>query len=370
MIAAGRLTVAAKFRETGMARLVGSVLLATAFAFWSVGAMAADDPAMQCDNLAGSPEDLDLPKDASGISFADLDPTDAVEQACLAAAKADPTARRFLAHLGRLYAKRGQSIRALEAYRLAHGRGSAIAANNLGAMYTRGEGVVQSDERATQYFRKAAHRGLPYAMLTMASRARVGRGMPENERMSFFWYERAHKAGNVTATNDLGVMYQGGYGVRENDARAVELFAEALRDDPGYALAAYNLAGAYEAGEGVPVDYVWARGYYAVAFDAGDADAADDLGRMSAEGLGSPPDPAVAADWYRRGAEDGSMFATVNFADALAEGVGVEPDAAKARSLYTAALDLDPSDEWRAYIEDQLKILPEEGAADPAEATE
>lgn len=354
-----------------MARLVGSVFLATWLAIGATSAMAADDnPAMLCDRLAGSPEDLDLPKGASGIAFADLDPSDEAEQACLAASTAEPTERRFLAHLGRLYAKRGQSIRALEAYRLANGRGSAIAANNLGAMYARGEGVLQSDDRAVQFFRKAAHRGLPYAMLTMAARARTGDGMPQNEAMSFFWYERAHEAGNAVASNDLAVMYQSGYGVRENDERAVELFAEALTRDASYALAAYNLGAAYEAGEGVPADYVWARGYYALAFDAGDADAADDLGRMNAEGLGSVADDSVAADWYRRGAEAGSLYAAVHYADALADGAGVEADAEAARSFYSAALDLDPNDDWRAYIEDRMSILPKEGAADTPAGTE
>ena len=353
-----------------MARLVGSVLLAASLALGASAAMAEDDAAMLCDNLAGSPEDLDLPEGAAGIAFADLDPSEAVELACLAASGEHPNARRFLTHLGRLYAKRGQSIRALEAYRIANGRGSAVAANNLGAMYARGQGVVQSDDRATQYYRKAAHRGLPYAMLTMGARARSGRGMPQNDTLAFFWYERAHEAGLADASNDLAVLYQRGAGVREDDGRAVELFAAALTRDPRYALAAYNLATAYETGEGVPVDYVWARGYYALAFDAGDADAADDLGRMSALGLGSSADQAAAAEWFRQGAEAGSLYATVHYADALADGVGVEADADAARSLYTAALDLDPNDTWRDYIRERMTILPGEGAAAPATSTE
>ena len=341
-----------------MPRFVKSILVATLMAAASPAAMAAEDPAMLCDALAGSPDDADLPPGTMGAAFDDLDPSEAAEAACLAAAAEQPAQRRFLTHLGRLYAKRGEYTRALEAYRLAHGRGSAVAANNLGAMYGAGQGVPINEERATLYIRKAANRGLPFAMLTMGARARSGRGMPKNERLAVYWFERGFEAGDANAANDLGVMYQQGYGVREDDSRALELFSESLRRDPGQAIAAYNIAKAYEDGEGVPVDLGWARAYYVMAFDAGDADAADDIGRFHAEGRGTVVDPVIAAEWYTLGAEGGSLYATVSLADAYAAGEGVEADAEKARSLFNAALDLDPDDEWREYIAERMSLLP------------
>ena len=347
-----------------MARAITAIFYGLIFAVACSTARAADDPALTCDNLAGSPFDLDLPGEATGIAFDDLDPTDEIEQACIAASTAEPTKRRFYAHLGRLYAKRGQYFDAIDAYRLANGRGSAIAANNLGAMYRHGQAVLPNEARATHFFRKAAHRGLPTAMQVMAERTRLGLGTPESMPMAFFWYERAYEAGSFDAINDLGAMYQNGYGVREDDERAVELFAESLRRNPVQATAAYNLAAAYETGEGVPVDYGWARGFYALAFDAGNADAADDLGRLHAEGLGSAADPVAAAEWYARGAEAGSLSATVSLADAYHDGIGVIADPEQARSFYVAALDLDPDDEWRAYIDERVTALPKSKATE------
>ena len=329
-------------------------LLALAISLGSGGAMAANDPAMICDTHAGSPEDLDLPKGVEGTAFGSIDPSEEIEAACLAASEAKPAERRFFTHLGRLYAKRGEIPKAVEAYRKAHGRGSAVAANNLGAMYMRGDGVRASEERATQLIRSAAHRGLVYAMGRMAVRAREGRGMPESQTLAFYWYEKAHEAGDVVATSDLGVMYQNGYGVRENDKRALSLFSEALARDPQAGMAAYNIASAYEVGEGVEADLGWARGYYITAFEAGFADAASDLGRFHAEGLGTPVDPETAARWFKKGADQGSYIAMTELADAYFEGSGVEQNVVEARSLYRAALDLDPEDDWRAYIRERL----------------
>ncbi len=324
-------------------------------------AMADDSPAHLCDSGAGSPDDADLPPGAQGKPFADLDPTDALEQACIAASTAQPTKRRFLAHLGRLYAKRGQTRAALEAYRLATGRGSAVAANNLGTMYARGEGVIEDQDRATQLYRKAAHRGLSAAMLTMAVRSRTGRGTPESLSSALFWYERAHEAGDVTATNDLGVMYQNGYAISEDDAHAVALFHDALSRDHTQAAAARNLAKAYETGEGVDPAADRALGFYTWAFKAGHADSADDVGRLLAEGAMGEADPVAAAEWYARGARAGSIYATVSLADAYADGVGVDRDTDLARTLYqtafTEALSEDAA--WRRYIDDRMAELPE-----------
>jgi len=333
--------------------------LALSLSLGASGAMATDDPAMICDISAGSPQDLDLPEGVTGIAFDALNPTDDVEAACLAASELDPAERRFFTHLGRIYAKRGETFKAVDAYRKAHGRGSAVAANNLGAMYIAGDGVKVSEVQATRLIRQAAHRGLPFAMGTMAVRAREGLGMAASQALSLYWYERAHEAGDAIATNDLGVIYQNGFGVREDDERALALFSKALERDPNAGIAAYNIARAYERGEGVETDLNWARGYYVLAFEGGFIDAASDLGRLHFEGLGTVVDQNLAIDWIRRGVEGGSLMATVDLADAYLTGAGVEQDAEEARSLYNAVLDLDPDESWSAYIDQRLNAVSE-----------
>lgn len=357
-----------------MANRVTVLVLALAIGGGAPAAFANESAAHLCDAGAGSPEDADLPTGALGTAFADLDPTDALEATCIEASARQPNKRRFLTHLGRLYAKRGQTRAALEAYRLASGRGSAVATNNLGTMYARGEGVIEDQDRATQLYRRAAHRGLPSAMLTMAVRSRTGRGTPASMSSAFFWYERAHEAGIATATSDLGVMYRDGYAVRADPARAADLFGQALESDPENAAAARNLAKAHQAGEGVEPDSIRALALYAQAFHYGHADSADDVGRLLAGDALGEPDPAAAVHWYRRGAEAGSIYATVSLADALADGVGIEADPDAARSLYQQAfaMALDEDAQWRTYVADRLTDLPppaepDESAEEPAE---
>lgn len=333
------------------------MIMATALTMAGAVAGQAEESANICDALAGSPQDIDLPAGVTGKSFSDLDPNEAIEEVCLAAAAAQPSNRRFYTHLGRIYAKRGEYLRAIDAYRTANSRGSAVAANNIAAMFISGQGVAVDEARGTRYVRKAAHRGLTHAMVTLATRARLGRGMHANNQIAVYWYEKAYDAGNALAANDLGVMYQNGDGVRENDQRAMELFAEAMRRDPNNAMAAYNIANAYETGEGVPVDLGWARAHYVLAFNAGDADAAAELGRFHAEGLGTVVGHEAAVEWYSRGAAEGSLAATVSLADAYFDGTGVEANPKMAQSLYQLALDLGPNDEWSDYINERAESL-------------
>lgn len=318
---------------------------------------AVDVPVTKCDRLGASPDDLDRPDGVAGVAFTALDATDDAVIACIQATTAYPSERRLFANLGRLYYKRGAYFDALAAYRLAHGRGSAVAANNLGAMYQSGHAVAQSEERATFYFRKAAHRGLAYAMRTMGTRARTGTGIRESLPMAAFWYQKAADAGDAVALHDLGVIYQSGMGVREDDARAFDMLSEALERDPTYALAAYNIAAAYETGEGVDADLERALSYYEMAAENGDGDGANEAGRFYADGLIGDRDPVKAAEWYARGAGMGSMAATVSLADAYHDGLGVAANAEEAERLYIAALDFAPNEEWRTYIAARMEEL-------------
>jgi len=290
-----------------MARFIRSMIMATALTMAGAVAGQAEESANICDALAGSPQDIDLPAGVTGKSFSDLDPNEAIEEVCLAAAAAQPSNRRFYTHLGRIYAKRGEYLRAIDAYRTANSRGSAVAANNIAAMFISGQGVAVDEARGTRYVRKAAHRGLTHAMVTLATRARLGRGMHANNQIAVYWYEKAYDAGNALAANDLGVMYQNGDGV--------------------------------------------------LAFNAGDADAAAELGRFHAEGLGTVVGHEAAVEWYSRGAAEGSLAATVSLADAYFDGTGVEANPKMAQSLYQLALDLGPNDEWSDYINERAESL-------------
>jgi uncharacterized protein len=73
----------------------------------------------------------------------------------------------------------------------------------------------------------------------------------------------------------LGLMYDKGKGVPENDVKAVEWYRKAA--EQGQVMAQYNLGNMYGKGEGVPVNNVRAYMWWSLAKAQGDKGAAENL---------------------------------------------------------------------------------------------
>ena len=81
-------------------------------------------------------------------------------------------------------------------------------------------------------------------------------------------------------------------------------YATALREctplaEQGFASAQHNLGVMYEKGQGVPQDDKTALKWYSLAAEQGFANAQYNLGLMYANGEGVPEDDAEAVRWYR-----------------------------------------------------------------------
>jgi len=100
--------------------------------------------------------------------------------------------------------------------------------------------------------------------------------------------------GDAEAQNSLGVMYDHGLGVPEDDAEAVTWYRRAA--EQGLAVAQFNLGWMYAEGEGVPRDYVEAMTWFRLAAEQGYAPAQGNLGVMYDNGRGVPPAELPAAD--------------------------------------------------------------------------
>ena len=88
--------------------------------------------------------------------------------------------------------------------------------------------------------------------------------------------------GNADAQTDLGLTYDLGRGVPEDDAEAVRWWR--LAAEQGNALAQYSLGSMYANGEGVPEDYVLAYMWWNLAAAQGveDAQGNKDIAESSA----------------------------------------------------------------------------------------
>lgn len=87
---------------------------------------------------------------------------------------------------------------AIRWYTEAANRGDVIAANNLGAMYGRGQGTPQDFKQAMYWYQKSAESGLPRAMFNVAAMLQSGESGDVDLPGAAAWYRLAteHLSGN------------------------------------------------------------------------------------------------------------------------------------------------------------------------------
>lgn len=141
--------------------------------------------------------------------------------------------------------------------------------------------------------------------------------------------------GDAEAQVGVGLLYQLGYGLAQDDTKAMEWYTHAAQQ--GNANAQTNLAVLYESGRGAPKNLIEAANWYAKAAHHGQARAQNNLGKMYADGRGVPQDDAEAVKWYRKAAEQGYAQAQSNLGWMLGRGLGVQKNLIRAAYWLTQA---------------------------------
>jgi len=98
-----------------------------------------------------------------------------------------------------------------------------------------------------------------------------------------------------------------------------------------------ELAAAYLAGRGVPLDEKQAAFWYEKAANAGDPGAQQQIGYFYQAGIGVERDPTRAAQWFERAIAGGLISAKVNLGVAYVWGLGVRADPVFAARLFREA---------------------------------
>ena len=86
---------------------------------------------------------------------------------------------------------------------------------------------------------------------------RAGVRVARRQMCAVRWYRLAAEQGHARAQNNLGIMYDTGEGVPQDDVEAARWYR--LAADQGVAVAQGNLGSMYHNGRGVPQDYVAAH---------------------------------------------------------------------------------------------------------------
>lgn len=253
-------------------------------------------------------------------------------------------------------------------YRRAIKGGCARAMNNLGVYYSKGNGVVKDSDRAVELYRLSASNGYPLAKRNLGVMYRDGRGVPQDVQLaiewlteaalappSFLgdvaamyaendlgdiyrhgkagvkkdyeealkWYRKSAHRGYSDAQDNLGLMFEFGYGVEKDFAEAVKWYAKAVEQEDPNGL--YHLGVMFQQGKGVEQDYRLARGLYLRSAELGNKSGQFALAYMYDKGLGVSEDNDKAIKWYRKAANQGSRSSQTNlglmYANANGDGV-------------------------------------------------
>ncbi|HSF67554.1 MAG TPA: tetratricopeptide repeat protein [Nitrospiraceae bacterium] len=124
------------------------------------------------------------------------------------------------------------------------------------------------------------------------------------------------EAGDATAQNRLGLLYDEGVGVPQDYRQAKEWFEKAAAQ--GHAGAQFNLGMLYLQGTGAPQSSRMALFWFERAAEQGDAMVFAKLGWMYVQGRGVLQDFVQAHKWYNLSAAQGEQSA-VEARDALAK---------------------------------------------------
>ena len=112
---------------------------------------------------------------------------------------------------------------------------------------------------------------------------------------AFRLYKLLAEQGSIAAQYNLGMMYDIGEGVSEDDSKAVYWWRKAA--EQGFAWAQYNLRQKYLRGEGVPKNAAKAAHWYRKAAEQGFKEAQGVIGLWCAQGKGIPEDRAKGYAW-------------------------------------------------------------------------
>lgn len=151
-----------------------------------------------------------------------------------------------------------------------------------------------------EWLEKAAGQGNAEALYALVLYNDEGRAGERNPTRGTELCVQAAKAGSILGMNEMGVRYQKGTGIRQDNVAAVGWFALACQH--GLPAAYVNLGNCYEVGNGVLQDYDKAGSHYAAAAKQGFAPAEFLLAQLLETGRGTTPNLVNAYILYSRAA--------------------------------------------------------------------
>jgi|GEM_PF-1583740 len=121
--------------------------------------------------------------------------------------------------------------------------GYRVGQFNLAQRFARGTGGLEkSFANAAKWWRKAAEQGFPTAMTNLGFLYSKGQGVPQSDGLALSWYQKAAEQNDPWALNNMGIMYRDGRGVKSSKRKALQWFGRAAsqKKNPRAARSANN----------------------------------------------------------------------------------------------------------------------------------
>ncbi|MBU2967279.1 tetratricopeptide repeat protein [Amphritea sp. 2_MG-2023] len=179
------------------------------------------------------------------------------------------------------------------------------AMNLVGQMYEFGLGVDANEQEAVKLYNRCSNQG--HLECVNSLRAYKDKGY----KVELKTVQPNAEAGDATAQNRLGEMYEFGYGLNRDASQAIKWYQ--LAADQGLVAAQYNLGRAYNFGTGVQQDFALAEKWYRKAAEQGYMDAMFFLGALYSNDHGADANQQtniIAYAWLQNALELGNRTAT------------------------------------------------------------
>ncbi|HKK16061.1 MAG TPA: SPOR domain-containing protein [Gammaproteobacteria bacterium] len=192
-------------------------------------------------------------------------------------------------------------------------------------------------EKALTILRPLAEQGNSQAQVTLGIMYDYGQGVKQDDKEAMKWYIKAAEQGIPVVQHDVGVKYFQGLGVEQDYQEAAKWWE--LSANAGLADSQFNLGLLYYRGLGLKQDYSKAAELFRKAAAQGHSHAQYSLAVMYAFGNGMEKDYAEALKWFRESADQGVAQAQFNLGVFYENGYGLEKDMDKAKQWYQKAAD-------------------------------
>lgn len=216
--------------------------------------------------------------------------------------------------------------------------GEPIAMNNLGVLYSKGQGTAKNYEEAFRWYHEAADRGLDIAMSNVAYYYVFGKGVEIDFDLSAEWFEKAIQAGWTDQNHDLPRVAKLAAQMKSAKAGNVEAQANIADELRGIGLSAEQNGD--DPQKAYTESLIWAQR----AAEADNPKGMRILALAYLFGRGVEKDPENGLALLNKGVNMNDTDCMVTLAQVYLNGDGVERNLDRARDLLARAKDLGSKD--------------------------